>query len=72
MKPCECQYHRYHVVHVCGCGKLHSHSQADCDAHRRCTGESITLNSDQYVHGDTADDVRRKAERTNQNENYRR
>lgn len=31
---CSCIIHRYHVAHVCECGKLYSHSQTDCDTHR--------------------------------------
>ncbi len=49
-----CMYHRYHVVHICGCGKLHSHSQGDCDAHR-LHKIGIDIPSEYYYHGDTAD-----------------
>jgi hypothetical protein len=46
-------YHRYHVVHICSCGKLYSHSQAECDEHR-LHPIGIDLPSYYLEHGDTA------------------
>lgn len=58
---CDCIYHRYHVVHVCPCGQLISHSQSAWDAHRLHQGEWVTLDSSKFEHIDTAEDVKRKA-----------
>ena len=54
-KGCECRYHRYHVVHICGCGEVISHSQADWDAHRHHNPQMRTIPSSLYRHGDTAE-----------------
>ena len=60
MLRCECLIHRYHVAHICGCGKLISHSQAEMDQHRTHEGEWLDFDPDIYEHGDTADDILRK------------
>ena len=60
MAQCECLIHRYHVAHICGCGKLISHSQAEMDQHRTHEGEWLDFDPDIYEHGDTADDILRK------------
>ena len=59
---CDCIYHRYHVVHVCGCGALISHSQGDWNEHRLHEGEMVTLDSAKYQNGDTAETVVEKAD----------
>lgn len=53
---CECPIHRYHVAHLCECGKVISHSQADWDAHR-FHGEMINFSPEQYRHGDSFREV---------------
>jgi len=53
---CECLEHRYHVVTICGCGKLISHSQAECDEHR-LHPNGINIPSEWYKHGDTASEL---------------
>jgi hypothetical protein len=52
---CECLIHRYHVAHVCECGKLYPHSQAACDEHR--SHVCLNIDSDLVEHGDTGDNV---------------
>lgn len=52
-KICECVFHRYNQVHICTCGELISHSQADFDAHRLHAG-FINIEAIHYNHGDTA------------------
>jgi hypothetical protein len=48
-----CVIHRYHVVHLCGCGKLYSHSQGDCNEHK-LHPIGINIPSRFYNHGETA------------------
>ena len=52
---CECLIHRYHIAHICECGKLYSHSQRACDEHRghRC----INFPSGDYLHGWTVSEM---------------
>lgn len=50
---CECIFHRYSTVYICGCGKLVSHSQADWDAHR-LHPNGINIPSKRFKHGDNA------------------
>jgi len=57
MKTCECLYHRYHVVHICACGKLIDHSQDTMDKHREHGGME-GYPSDLYKHGDTPEILR--------------
>lgn len=52
---CECVFHRYHVAHICECGALYSHSQADCDKHRM--HDCLSFDPKEYKHGDKARDV---------------
>ena len=51
-RNCTCLIHRYHVAHICICGKIISHSQADFNQHKNHGG---LLNFDPvwYKHGDT-------------------
>lgn len=57
---CDCLYHRFHVVHICACGKIIPHSQASWDDHR-FHGGMEDFSSRLYTHGDTPDELRRKA-----------
>lgn len=52
---CDCEFHRYHIAHICECGALYPHIQADCDTHRAhdCIGVDPTF----IKHGDTASAV---------------
>ena len=50
---CDCIYHRYQTVYICGGGKLVSHSQADWDVHR-LHPNGINIDSKWYKHDDTA------------------
>jgi hypothetical protein len=50
---CPCLAHRYHVVHICGCGELYTHSQGDCNDHR-LHPVGIDIPSRFYNHGETA------------------
>ncbi len=56
-ESCECLFHRYHVVHICACGKLISHSQAEMDEHRG-HGPKESYPAALYHHGDAAKDLR--------------
>jgi hypothetical protein len=51
-----CMMHRYHVVHICGCGTLHSHSQGDCNDHR-LHPIGISIPARFCNHGETAHDL---------------
>lgn len=53
---CECVIHRYHVAHLCSCGRVISHSQADWDTHR-FHEHMINFEPKQYKHGDSFRDV---------------
>ena len=55
---CECWYHRYHVVHICGCGQLIDHSQGSWDTHKNCEGRMEDYPSCVYRHGDTPGTLR--------------
>jgi hypothetical protein len=50
---CECEMHRYSVVHICECGRVISHSQGDWNTHKN-HGAMLTTPSYHYQHGDTA------------------
>jgi len=52
---CQCIVHRYHVAHICECGKLYSHSQGDCDEHRG--HDCINFDPFFYRHGSKAKDT---------------
>ena len=52
---CECLIHRYHVAHICECGKLYSHSQGECDEHRG--HQCINFPSGDYLHGWSAHEM---------------
>jgi hypothetical protein len=51
-KKCDCWFHRYHVVHICACGKLIDHSQGTMDEHR-FHGNMESFPSNLYRHNDT-------------------
>ncbi len=53
---CTCKIHRYHVAHLCSCGRLISHSQGDWDSHKHHTA-MIDVDPTWYRHGDTSDDT---------------
>ena len=52
---CECLIHRYHIAHICSCGKLLSHSQGDWEVHKN--HKMISFNPIEYRHGTTAKEV---------------
>ena len=49
---CDCIFHRYKTVYICGCGKLVSHSQSDWNEHR-LHPNGINISSEYYWHEDT-------------------
>jgi hypothetical protein len=58
---CECWFHRYHVVHICGCGQLIDHSQGAWDQHKFHGGNWETFPSELYRHDDTPESIRERA-----------
>lgn len=61
-----CSIHRYPVAHICPCGAIISHSQADWDEHRFHKAAKHVLNDDGqmflfpsrfYEHGDTVEEL---------------
>jgi len=57
---CECIYHRYHSVHIYQ-GQIYDHSQSTWDnVFKNADTEDIeTYSSELYVHGMTADELRK-------------
>lgn len=49
---CNCIYHRYNTVYICGCGKLVSHSQEDWNEHRLHLN-GINIPSKYFYHEDS-------------------
>ena len=49
---CDCIYHRYKNVYICGCGKLVSNSQDDWSEHK-LHKNGILIPSEYYWHDDT-------------------
>ena len=61
MSKCDCEFHRYHLVHICRkCNVVTTHSQADWEEHKH-HGDFESIPSQYYRHGDTPDALRLRA-----------